>query len=136
MTRSVTLTGLSGNQYQYEVYDTNVTWNPVPGNYVLAAHVGQTLLTEEWTPIYIGETGNFATRRPGSSHEKWAEAQRYGATHVMAHRNDGGEAARKAEETDLIRAYSPPANSQGLRAIFATESSSDQAHRTTILTRS
>ncbi len=124
---SITLTGISGTKYEYEVYDVNAQWFSVPGNYAFVDVNG--------LPKYIGETGNFATRRPGPSHEKWAKARRYGATHVVAHRHDGGEAARKAEETDLIRAYNPPANSQGLRSIFATEGSGDQARRTTILTR-
>ena len=108
MTRYVTLTGLSGNKYQYEAYDVNSTWNPVPGNYVFAALIKPTILTERWEPIYIGETGNFANRLP--SHEKWVEARLKGATHILAHVNREGIEARQAEERDLVRAYNPPLN--------------------------
>ena len=124
---TITLTGISGTKYEYEVCDVNAQWLNVPGNYAMVDANGGLK--------YIGETNNFATRRPGPSHEKWAEAQRYGATYVIAHLNEGGEAARKAEETDLIRAYNPPANNRGLRSIFATEGLGGQPRRTTILTR-
>lgn len=104
MAQFVSLTGASGRPYQYQVCDVNVLWRSVPGNYAF--------LSGDHLPQYIGETGNFATRRPGPSHEKWAEAQRYGAVMVVAHETSGGEAARKIEEADLIRAYNPPANVQ------------------------
>ncbi len=110
MTRYVTLTGLTGNKYQYEAYDVNSTWNSVPGNYVFAAQGGQTILTESWGPIYIGETVDFSTRIPG--HEKWVTARLKGATHVLAHVNRGGIEARQAEERDLVRAYNPPLNKE------------------------
>ena len=110
MTHYVTLTGLSGNAYQYTAHDVNSAWNSAPGNYVFAAIGVQTILTESWGPIYIGETRNLATRIPG--HEKWATARLKGATHVLAHVNRGGIEARQAEESDLVRAYNPPLNKE------------------------
>jgi hypothetical protein len=104
MATNITLTGVTGKPYGYGLCHINGTWNPIPGNYVF--------LDRRNVPIYVGETVNFSNRRPGPAHEKWQEAIRHGAVAVAAHANHGGEQARKAEETDLIRAYSPPCNVQ------------------------
>ncbi len=101
---SIFLTGISSKQYQYDLCDVNGDWNHIAGNYVFVNSSG--------SPKYIGETQDFATRRPGPSHERWKDAQHYGAVLVYAHANHGGEFARKAEEADLIRAYNPPCNTQ------------------------
>ena len=66
------------------------------GNYIF----GRRLPNGNFLPIYVGETDNFRARLP--SHERWKEAKKAGATHVMAHITPAGEAARKAEEKDLI----------------------------------
>jgi hypothetical protein len=99
---SVTLIGISGAKYVYETYDINTVWNPLPGNYAFADAALRIK--------YVGQTDNFAKRF--SNHEKWPEAVKYGATQILARVNQQGEIARKAEETDLIRAYNPPCNVQ------------------------
>ena len=101
---TVTLTGISGRTYLFTIYDANVSWNQVPGLYAFADPNGN--------PKYIGETVDFHSRNPGPSHQKWAEAQSYGAQIILAYVEQGGEAVRKAAEADLIRAYNPPANVQ------------------------
>ena len=97
--------GASGKLYSYTIYSLNTQWNDVPGNYIFAKQV-----PGGWQPLYIGETQSFKTRIP--NHEKWPCVRRYGVTHIHAHRNDGGTAARKAEETDLLARFDPPCNKE------------------------
>ena len=94
----VTWTGKSGSQYEYTVYLMDSTnWSDVPGNYIFAGLSGNVS-----KPAYIGETQSFKDRLPG--HEKKPCAIRNGASHIHAHVNNGGQAARRAEEADLIDA--------------------------------
>ncbi len=104
MTQTITYTGASGQTYVFSIYDVNVTWNPVPAIYAM--------IDRQWTPKYIGQTDNLTNRRPGLGHDKWPLAASHGAFAVAVHVVQGGEAIRKAEEADLIRAYNPPANIQ------------------------
>ncbi len=101
---SIRFTGVSGKTYLYQECAQTSFWRKVPGNYAF--------LDVENGVVYLGETKDFSDRRPGPSHEKWALAKRYDAVKVVAHENNAGEAARKAEEADLIAAYDPPANQQ------------------------
>lgn len=100
----IRFTGLSGLAYLYDEYPADALWRKIPGNYAFLSPQNQV--------IYIGQTSDFSERRPGPSHERWEAAKRLGASKVVAHRNDGGEIGRCAEEGDLIRAYDPPANRQ------------------------
>ena len=100
-------TGKSGAKYTYSVFprDPSATnWADTAGNYIFAKQSGST-----WKAIYIGETGSFKTRLT-NSHEKLPCARNYGYTHIHAHRNGGGLAARNKEEDDLIKNYNPPCN--------------------------
>lgn len=104
MATTVTMTGLSGSRFTYSVYTFNADWSRVAGNYAFSYRNAQGL----WVILYVGQADDFASRMP--NHERWAEATRHGATHVLARSNAGGEAARLAEERDLIHAYDPPMN--------------------------
>ena len=94
----------SGAVYDYTVYAPSGTWNDVPGNYIFA-RLDQ---NNTWIALYIGETRSFQDRF--SSHEKWPCATRLGVTHIHAHGNNNGVAARRTEEADLIGDYNPPCN--------------------------
>jgi hypothetical protein len=101
---SVVWQGATGVRYHYHEYDPDHTsWYAVPGNYIFAM-----LTPAGWQAIYVGETESFKQRIP--SHERWEAARRHGATHVHARVNNAGEQARRAEESDLIRALDPPCN--------------------------
>lgn len=99
-------TGKTGKNYLYYVYsiDTNFT-DLKPGNYIFCklGTLGQ------WVPQYIGQTKNLNQRL--GDHEKETCAKRNGATHIHAHLNSD-EAARLAEERDLIEGHNPPCNTQ------------------------
>lgn len=75
-----------------------------PGNYMFVRRV-----IGGWLPVYIGIADSLRDRIPG--HERWAEAEKLGATHVMSH-TQTSQKARKAEEKALIARWNPPLNSQ------------------------
>ncbi len=102
---SVQIPGLTGSVYVYEPFRINATWNDIGGNYIFAKQQGQ----DSWLLLYAGQCDSFRNRVP--PHERWAEASRYGATHVLAHVNQN-ESLRMLEERDIIRRYQPPMNVQ------------------------
>ena len=101
----LTWVGNSGNRYEYEAYDRYASWNDVPGNYIFTRRAPDGY----FYPLYIGQAGSLSNRL-GPSHDKWDQALLRGMTHICAHINLGGEAARLREENDLISYYSPPLN--------------------------
>lgn len=98
--------GQSGKSYCYWLSEPSDSFKDEGGNY---AFVKQ-LRNGNFVPLYFGETRSLRTRIPG--HEYWAAAVRLGATHVMTHTTPAGEAARLAEERDLIQHWNPPLNAQ------------------------
>lgn len=106
MAKTHTWYGASGTAYTYTIYDMDASWNDVAGNYIYASET-----TNGWQAAYIGQTKSFKDRLP--DHNEEACAKRNGATHIHAHTNNDGEAARKAEEADLIKKHQPPCNQQG-----------------------
>lgn len=110
------LTGISGLKYEFWLAPVNPQWLSEPGLYVFVGPLGKIL--------YVGETGNFSTRRPGPVHEKWDQAEAYGEVSVFSSVTQGGEAVRQSAERDLIQAYDPPCNEQhtirGLGGLGAT----------------
>jgi hypothetical protein len=100
--------GKSGTSYRYWSLE-NITAagiQAVAGNYVFAKQLPNGNLV----PLYFGVADDLQARIP--NHERWAEAVRLGATHVMAHSTPAGEQARLVEERDLIQYWNPPLNMQ------------------------
>lgn len=107
--------GQSGKTYRYWFLSdpgTAASIKDEGGNY---AFVKQ-LSNGNFVPLYFGKADSLRDRIP--NHECWAEATRLGVTHLMSHTTPAGDAARCAEERDLIQRWNPPMNVQ---------------HRTTIL---
>jgi excinuclease UvrABC nuclease subunit len=101
--------GKSGKTYEYHVYELGFSFAAnQPGNYIFA----KLNASGQWVPQYIGQTKDLKNRL--GDHEKEACAKRNGATHIHAHLNPT-EAARLAEEKDLIECYNPPCNTQHAR---------------------
>lgn len=98
--------GVSGKAYKYWIYPIGTVLKEEPGNYIFSEETS----SQKWSPRYIGQTENL-NRRLGD-HEKEACAKRYGATHIHAHLNSGGESIRRAEEKDLVQKWKPPCNEQ------------------------
>jgi hypothetical protein len=100
---SINWPGQSGTEYAYWIYPIETTFNSAPGNYIFAKETRPGY----WTPLYMGQTSDLGERL--SDHEKERCARRNGATHIHVHRN-GTEAARLAEERDLILRWRPLCN--------------------------
>ncbi|MBB3396896.1 hypothetical protein FHT71_003583 [Rhizobium sp. BK060] len=66
-----------------------------------------------WVPVYIGVADDLSSRVP--YHDRWADAVRAGATHVLAHVQPNAT-HRASEERDLISYWSPPLNTHHRQA--------------------
>jgi hypothetical protein len=105
-------TSQSGKTYRYW-FLANPTAEGIkagPGNYAFV----KKLANGNFVPLYFGESEDLQTRIPG--HERWQEAARLGATHIMGHTTQGGEKSRCDEERDLIQYWNPPLNVQRRQA--------------------
>lgn len=101
---SMVWSGASGANYTYWVYPFGQTFTGAPGNYIFGRlEGGQTMI-----PLYIGQTADLSERF--DNHHKWDAARRERATHILVHANRNGEAARLAEERDLVRKWMPCCN--------------------------
>jgi len=96
--------GRSGKKYQYWVYKVGTKFKTSPGNFIFARETKP--LT--FAPVYIGQTNDISERFDG--HPKMPCIQENGATHIHIHSNTRGEAARLAEEADLISMWNPACN--------------------------
>lgn len=96
--------GQSGNDYQYEVHSLDAEFRPLPGNYIYVQRTAE----GGWVPIYVAQTRDLHQRLEGSVRKEDAIAQ--GATHLHAHYNASGQAARCEEERDLIKRWQPVCN--------------------------
>ena len=94
--------GASGKKYEYTVYSIGREWNDVPGNYIFAK-----VVSNKWSPVYIGETESFKDRLP--NHNELPCIRSNGGTHIHAHTNRSSQ-ARLNEEADLLRNYTTPCN--------------------------
>ncbi|MDO9453759.1 MAG: GIY-YIG nuclease family protein [Stagnimonas sp.] len=65
--------------FSFQVFSMSdsVKWNPVGGVYIFASQS-----ISSYFPLYIGKADSFANRF--SCHERWDDAVRAGATHVLA----------------------------------------------------
>ena len=102
-TQTVNWPGQSGKLYTYQVYPIETKFESVPGNYIFAK-----LVNGRWSPIYIGETGDLSERF--DNHHAMPCIKRNVATHIQAHRDDGGVTTRRAEERDLVLNFKPTCN--------------------------
>jgi hypothetical protein len=100
---TVTAAGASGTKYTYTAHEHPVVWKDVAVNYMFASRG-----VAGWKVHYIGQCDSAHGRL--TAHERWDEAKKLGATHVLAHANNGGDEARKKEERDLILSHNPPLN--------------------------
>jgi hypothetical protein len=78
----------------------------VGGNYAFV----KKLANGNFIPIYFVADSLIALETRIPTHERFDDAVRAGATHVMAHTTPAGDAARIAEERDLIQRWNPPLN--------------------------
>jgi hypothetical protein len=105
----INLTGASGKAYSYwkleRLRDGSSITN-AGGNYVFL----KLLSTGNYLPVYIGQADDLRNRLP--AHDRFDEAVKAGASVVVAHTTPAGEAARLAEERDLIAKWNPELNTR------------------------
>ena len=103
--------GQSGAAYRYWFVTLDAKkLLDVGGNYIFVKQ----LPNGNWLPVYIGQADDLQGRLP--NHDRLEDAKKAGVTHVMAHTTPAGEAARLAEERDLIQRWHPPLNTQHRKA--------------------
>lgn len=102
MTTKVTYRTLSGTPLDFNPYPQTGDWRDVAGIYCFAYNEAGT-----WRVLYVGQASSFRDRLP--RHERWAEAVRKGATHVLAV-TVGLQAQRDRIEAELISELQPPLN--------------------------
>ena len=93
---------------EYCVFDVYTVFNAVPANFIYA----RSTPGGERRAIHIGTTGDLCKRTLSEHHKKHC-IEHCGATHIHLHQPSSSEAARLAEEADLITALGPPCNSFG-----------------------
>ena len=103
-TQTIDWPGLSGREYRYYIYPIGTSFNAAPGNYIFAKETS----AGRYRPIYIGETEDLSERF--DNHHKMPCIRLQEATHIHVHRNNGGVAARRLEERDLVDKWNPPCN--------------------------
>ena len=107
MSNIIDWTGATGKTYRYWFLEnprTPSAIQSVAGNYAFVKR----LPNGNYIPIYFGIADDLQARIP--NHERWSDAIRAGATHVMSHTTPAGASAREAEERDLIQQWNPPLN--------------------------
>jgi hypothetical protein len=96
--------GESGTQYPYEIHPLDAPFQAVPANYIYAKQSEN----GSWAPVYIAQTRALMQRLEG--HVSVEDARAQGATHVHVHFSTTGQAARCAEEHDLVNRWHPVCN--------------------------
>jgi hypothetical protein len=96
--------GQSGKAYPYHIYPLDTALRALPGLYIYAGQSED----GSWIPIYIAQTRDLQQRLEG--HVKLEDAMAKGATHLHAHYDTVGQAARCTEERDLIQRWQPVCN--------------------------
>lgn len=96
--------GASGDKYGYWIHPIGTAFKDEAGNYIYAKETSP----NEWAPVYIGQTSSLKDRL--ADHDKEPCAKKNGATHVHAHTDSAGEAARLGEEADLVERWAPVCN--------------------------
>ena len=104
MADNITLTGSTGTQYEYFIFNKEDDFKEVPANYVFARKNANS----KYSVLYNGETENLSNRL--KDHHKWDCANSHGMTHIFAHKSSSSAKARRNEEADLIEKYVPPCN--------------------------
>lgn len=100
---TLTLTGASGRQYQFDVYPLDTEFNSVAAVYAITKRNA----SANHTIIYIGQTDDLSERF--DNHHKATCFKRQGANCVCIH-VEKNEETRLAIERDLIKNYDPPCN--------------------------
>ncbi len=96
--------GASGRLHRFNAYRPSEAFAQTAAVYCFARPSAD---GRGWTPLFLSRTANLAKRL--AHHERWAEAELLGATHVLVHQRDERD-AREFVEADLARSMRPVMN--------------------------
>jgi hypothetical protein len=96
--------GLSGKLYRFKALGPRDEAPKAEGLYVFVRPARGGL---GWKAVFLSRTANLEKRL--AAHERWAEAQKFGASHAMI-LVETDRAARLEAEEDLLGALRPPMN--------------------------
>lgn len=95
---TITLKGVSGSTYEFDVYPWGTSFKPVGAVYTVLKQP-----PSNFTILYIGQTGDLSTRF--NDHHKQACFDQNGKTHIGIHL-ESTESRRLVIEADLLTNYS------------------------------
>jgi hypothetical protein len=102
--------GASGRLHRFGVHRPGEHFPVAPAVYAFARPSDS---GRGWTPVFLSRTANLSARM--ERHERWAEAQMLGATHILVHQRDERD-VREFVEADLLEALNPVLNAPVLEA--------------------
>ncbi|MDA8082820.1 MAG: hypothetical protein M0024_04080 [Nitrospiraceae bacterium] len=95
--------GVSGAQYDFDVYRWGTEFKAVGGIYLVLKRQ----MNGKYDLLYVGQTGDLSERFDG--HHKASCFTRSGKTHIAV-KGEGSEQKRLSIEADLINNYRPGCN--------------------------
>lgn len=99
---TVTLKGISGRTYEFDVYPWGTSFKPLGAIYTVLKKVSTDFYIQ-----YVGQTGDLSSRF--DSHHKQSCFDRNGKTHIAIHL-ESSESARLAKEADMVVHHKPGCN--------------------------
>ncbi len=102
--------GASGRIYRFRLCGPQDAFPETAAVYAFARPVQG---ARAWAPVFLSRTANLAARMMG--HERWADAQMLGATHILIHQRLDRD-VREFVEADLLETLKPPLNAPILEA--------------------
>ena len=105
---TITLRGLSGNKYDFNVYKWGTGFKGFGAVYYISKRVVKSDGTVSHKKIYIGQTGNMSDRF--DDHHKAQCFVDNGVNSISIHQDDDKD-SRLEKEADLISTHEPPCNS-------------------------
>lgn len=105
---TLTLTGASGNKYDFDVWSADTEWNDnVACVYYVSRRTPKSDGTGDHNAIYIGETEDLKDRLSNHHQQSCFEQHRYNAISTLVEKNGN---TRLVIENDLVKAINPPCN--------------------------
>ncbi|MBL8548543.1 MAG: hypothetical protein JNJ73_01055 [Hyphomonadaceae bacterium] len=108
--KDVIFRGQSGRLHRFTVHRPDADFPETAAVYAFARSVPG---ASGWAPVFLSRTANLSRRLAG--HERWAEAQAVGATHILVHQRALRD-VREFVEADLLESMRPVMNSDPIEA--------------------
>jgi len=107
---TVIFRGASGRLHRFSVLRPGAKF---PRAAAVYAFVRPVIGAGAWAPVFLSRTANLAARM--ARHERWDEARRLGATHILIHQREERD-VREFVEADLLATLKPVLNTPVLEA--------------------